>query len=77
MTLSLMILEKRYKINFKYIWHYAQMYLCLLYLKFVGHSFYTSLTHLISVLPSYKNLSIDMHIKSIDCFLYDGNTDIW
>ena len=25
-------------------------------------------------LPSYRNQSIDLHIKSIDWFLYEGNT---
>ena len=28
------------------------------------------------VLPSYKNQSIDFLYKSIDRFLYEGNTDI-
>ena len=26
------------------------------------------------MLPSYKNQSIDLHSKSIDWFLYEGNT---
>ena len=26
------------------------------------------------VLPSYRNQSIDLHSKSIDWFLYEGNT---
>ena len=29
-----------------------------------------------SVLPSYRNQSIDLHSKSIDWFLYEGNTGI-
>ena len=29
------------------------------------------------VLPSYKNQPIDLHSKSIDWFLYEGNSDIW
>ena len=33
-----------------------------------------SLTHKVSVLPSYRNQSIDLHSKSIDWFLYEGNT---
>ena len=28
------------------------------------------------VLPSYKNQSLDLLRKSIDWFLYEGNTDI-
>ena len=28
------------------------------------------------VLSSYRNKSIDLHSKSIDWFLYDGNTGI-
>ena len=28
------------------------------------------------VLPSYRNQSIDLHSKSIDWFLYEGNTGI-
>ena len=32
------------------------------------------LTHLVPVLPSYRNQSIDLHSKSIDWFLYEGNT---
>ena len=27
------------------------------------------------VLPSYRNQSTDLHIKSIDWFLYEGNTE--
>ena len=26
------------------------------------------------VLPSYKNQSVDLHSKSMDWFLYEGNT---
>ena len=29
------------------------------------------------VLPSYRNQSIDLHSKSIDWFLYKGNTSIY
>ena len=30
------------------------------------------------VLPSYRSQSIDLHSKSIDWFLYEGNTDtLW
>ena len=36
----------------------------------------TKLTHLVPVLPSYRNLSIDLHNKSIDWFLCEGNTGI-
>ena len=32
------------------------------------------LTHYVSVLPSYRNQSIDLLCKSIDWFLYEGNT---
>ena len=32
------------------------------------------LTHLVPVLLSYKDQSIDLHSKSIDWFLYDGNS---
>ena len=28
------------------------------------------------VLPSYRNQSVDLHSKSIDEFLYEGNSDI-
>ena len=28
-----------------------------------------------AVLPTYRNQSIDLHRKSIDWFLYEGNTD--
>ena len=28
------------------------------------------------MLPSYRNQSINLHSKSIDWFLYEGNTDI-
>ena len=28
----------------------------------------------VSVLPSYRNQSIDLHSKSIDWFLYEENT---
>ena len=30
-----------------------------------------------SVLPSYRNQSIDLHSKSIDWFLYEGNTGLY
>ena len=36
--------------------------------------FFTQLTHEVPVLPSYRNQSIDLHSKSVDCFLYEGNT---
>ena len=29
------------------------------------------------VLPSYRNQSIDLLCKSVDCFLYESNTSIW
>ena len=32
------------------------------------------LTHKVSVLPSYRIQSVDLHSKSIDWFLYEGNT---
>ena len=32
------------------------------------------LTHEVPVLPSYRNKSIDLHSKSTDCFLYEGDT---
>ena len=32
------------------------------------------LTHYVPVLPSYRNQSIDLLCKSIDWFLYEGNT---
>ena len=32
------------------------------------------LTHEVPVLPSYRNKSIDLHSKSTDCFLYQGDT---
>ena len=32
------------------------------------------LTHSVPVLPSYRNESIDLLCKSIDWFLYEGNT---
>ena len=35
-----------------------------------------SLTHEIPVLLSYRNQSIDLRSKSIDWFLYEGNTGI-
>ena len=34
-----------------------------------------SLTHLVPVLSSYRNKSIDLHSKSVDWFLYEGDTD--
>ena len=33
-----------------------------------------SLTHQVPVLPSYRNQSIDLLGKSMDWFLYKGNT---
>ena len=33
-----------------------------------------SLTHQVPVLPSYRNQSIDLLCKSMDWFLYKGNT---
>ena len=33
-----------------------------------------SLTNYVPVLPSYRNQGIDLHRKSIDWFLYEGNT---
>ena len=33
----------------------------------------TTLTHSVSVLPSYRNQSIDLMCKSVDWFLYEGN----
>ena len=33
-----------------------------------------SLTHEVPVLPSYRSQSIDLLCKSIDWFLYEGNT---
>ena len=33
------------------------------------------LTHKVPVLFSYRNQSIDLLCKSIDWFLYEGNTD--
>ena len=33
-----------------------------------------TLTHQVLVLPSYRNQSIDLQSKSIDWFLYEGNT---
>ena len=39
----------------------------------IGVVLATFLTHLRSMFPSYRNQSIDMHRKSIDWFLYDGN----
>ena len=32
------------------------------------------LTHWMPVLPSYRNKSINLHRKSVDWFLYEGNT---
>ena len=37
-------------------------------------SFVEKLTHEVQVLPSYRNQSIDLLCKSIDWFLYEGNT---
>ena len=38
---------------------------------------YIILTHKLPVMPSYRrNESIDLHSKSIDWFLYEGNTGI-
>ena len=36
----------------------------------------TRLSHKMPVLPSYRNQSIDLHSKSIEWFLYEGNTGI-
>ena len=41
-----------------------------------GGKLEVSLTHLMPVLPSYRNQSIDLQSKSIDWFLYEGNTGI-
>ena len=35
---------------------------------------YYCLTHYVPLLPSYRNQSIDLLCKSIDWFLYEGNT---
>ena len=32
------------------------------------------LTHEVPVFPSYRNQQIDLYCKSIDWFLYEGNT---
>ena len=55
------------------------MYLCLFdkfhLSKSVSElSFLTFLTHQVPVLPSYRNQSTDLHSKSIDWFLYEGNS---
>ena len=34
-----------------------------------------TLTHYVTVLPSYRNQSTELHGKSIDWFLYEGDTD--
>ena len=34
-----------------------------------------SLTHQVPVLSSYRNQSADLQSKSIDWFLYEGNSD--
>ena len=34
----------------------------------------TVLTHYVPTLPSYRNQSIDLHNKSVEWFLYKGNT---
>ena len=46
-------------------------------MKFFGNFkyFLELLTHSVPVLPSYRNQSIDLLRKSIDWFLYKGNTD--
>ena len=33
-----------------------------------------TLTHQVPVLPPYRNQSINLHSKSIDWFLHEGNT---
>ena len=35
------------------------------------------LSHKVPVLPSYRNQLIDLLWKSIDWFLYEGNTGTW
>ena len=37
--------------------------------------FTSTLTQYVPVFPSYRNQSIDLLRKSIDWFLYEGNTD--
>ena len=39
-----------------------------------GNNNVMPLTHEVPVLPSYRNQLIDLHSKSIDWFLYEGNT---
>ena len=43
----------------------------------IGWSFiffhFFNLTHSVQMLPSYRNQSIDLHSKSVDWFLYEGN----
>ena len=39
-------------------------------------SYKNRLTHYVPVLLSYRNQSIDLHSKSIDWFLHEGNTGI-
>ena len=50
------------------IWKYRQEKTSILLLE---HSIF-NLTHW--VLPPYRNQSIDLHVKSIDWFLHEGNT---
>ena len=37
---------------------------------------YQVLIHEMPMLPAYRNQSIDLHSKSINWFLHEGNTDI-
>ena len=43
---------------------------------FIYHIPEINLTHSVPVLSSYRNKSIDLLCKSVDCFLYEGNTGI-
>ena len=53
-------------------WQYSPLH----QLNRYGKSRQVYLTHEMPVLYSYRNQSIDLHRKSIDWFLYEGNTGI-
>ena len=49
--------------------------MCGLFAQFWKKQYaFNMLTHEVPVLPSYRNQSIDLYSKSIDWFLYEGNT---
>ena len=62
-----------YYFNFERNYVLKSKILCILLNKNINLNNIT-LTHSVPLLPSYRNQSIDVLCKSIDWFLYEGNT---